>query len=368
MTRYIIFHGLRDFDLKGIEESGCKMIAPSVGITKIPKIAFKYGDFAFVTDDLSVLKNFDIYTRDIYSPTIRNVPEKIYRVNMKYLSTLEPDLSLELQKYVDECRCSNDPRECLRLYIMNEYDLMQIIERKVSKISREYIKKGMDEYKAWDKAEEEIIDTILDNTYVEVPETPSNIAQWLQDCKEEVGGEGMNFPLIYAAQKIDWKDIPKYDSLLDNHYKEFEGYTEEQWEILDSLTQKYMPLDYKNNPFMAIDYMATWVSMCIAKNKDKYSFTRCMQSYIPEFKIDDTTFKNIVKYILNTPVPYFEAKTLSVVDPNLFKYLVVIDDDSNIDTAMQFKKCFHNPMVAIKRELIDEMDDASYLNQFWSML
>lgn len=277
----IIFHTIKDYNLDQIIEFDGYSIAPSIGITKDPKTVMKFGDIIFIGDK-EMLRRLKvvIYDRDVWSPRLANVPDKIFILK----PSEEVKRFLPNPKYKEFC----DPDEGFYNFI----------------------------------------DFIANNAFEELPRTKENISLWLRKRYKEIRGVDFFAPAAaIVAERIPLELLEEKaeEKLTDERKLDTEELSEKQWEVLHIMHR----LQPAWNPFNLHD-----IAGDLLRPRSLEGFKRILRTVYgisireANAKLKDIggvegLYKRLYEVMINIPSEYFEAKTLYPVDINEFHSVLV---------------------------------------------
>lgn len=330
------WHAINIQDVDTIQESGGKIIAPSFGVSKSVKPIERYGDIVFVVPP-DMLKKIPIYTRDIWSATIRVLPERLYVPNKrsKAYSVLKkyrvfadsPEYNLDI--WLKDSLGRDNPIEYLSSYgLMNEY----VFDQNELAIARDL---GLD------VTEEDIYEgrinvsnVVAAMLFTELPRTPKNIARYMKLAYgAERGIESMFKGAQLAARKIPYKELEEYADkyLVEGDYPEdlpeklFSDQCEARQKVHDLLELK-TKREFEIYPS---DEMAG--EMAVAKTLTGLRRVLIEYGETPS-RWSDNQLRQAHKILkaayIEIPSEYFEAKSYDVYDINYFPHLITSNQDA----------------------------------------
>lgn len=323
--KLIVFHALKDYDLDKIAEFGGYSIAPSIGIAHDPRIVLKFGDIVFL-GDLDMLERIGviIYDRDVWSPTMNDVPDTIYFLDPSAtVESMRNKMPLKERRIVrDGLREASekiDPRSHARMYLTNYNELYDYWNR--------VIRYSYPEFGNEDEGFYDWIGFIADNSFKEMPRTKENISEYLKTQYEDIRGVDMFAPAsAVAAKRISVSEIKQrgYEILTNGCKLDTDELSHKQWEWLYILHR----LNPGWNPFSLHE-----IAGDMLKPESFEGFKQVITEYYidldeAEDKLSDVgglrgLYDGMIETMIEIPSEYFEAKTFDPVDINEFHTVLV---------------------------------------------
>lgn len=329
------FHSVKLDDLDKIGEAGNKIIAPSFGLAKSSDAIDNYGDIAFVPPE-KMLKESDLFSRDIWSPTLKEVPGKIYGVdkNSQAYKLLKRYAGFDVDEAIKSVRYNNNPREDMRRYqIESDYNLLSA-GGTMQEIADEMGIDISDEDNIF-KLEQKLTSQL----FPEKEQTPENISSWLKGkFGDEMTGVGSIHPSVESsAEGINFDNLKFY---ADNKLTDKALSREEISDIQDAqlearnFAMEELGLDQKHSLHHgdAIGKLAKSKNLDEFKSNVEKIFNYSDQKTNEILNKDDETLEKVRTKLrdayVEVPTDYFEAKSLDAYHINQFPAVVTQNQEA----------------------------------------
>jgi hypothetical protein len=342
---FLIFHSLRSYNLSQLAElcknrKEGKLIAPSIGITKIVKVAKRFVDIILLMKyDTLMNLNYPIYDRDIWSPKISMIPDQIYHFNPtdKVKEILDSWIIKQMKDKWDKLYPGTKNKDSFSRFIVMEYFYDIIYELYDTK------------YKDIFEDEVEFLHYIIDNLVQEKTKSLENMVTYLKENYKELRGQdAFAYAYAYAARKVPQnKLLEQINQKLINEGSKvnFEAIKKKQWELLSLLEGR------ERSIMMDVQELGGELLRGGTFNHFKEIFYKGWYRLDPEKTIEtleengltlEKYYKLLKKWIVDIKSEYFEAKTLDLVSINDF-YIALVseknfkEDIRLLEDVMKFK-------------------------------
>jgi hypothetical protein len=311
------FHAVTSENLDQMAEVNNQLIAPSFGISRH-------------TDKITEFGDTPIWDRDIWSPTMRDVPEKIYRIDRaskEYQIIREYGMANYLDKQV--LRRHDAPSEFARVELSSDSGLYNDAESIAQRLGIE-----------WDEDSTDVMHALANGAIKEIPKTPENIARWQKDALKERGQGAMFSGPQEAAQRVPFEKLPDIAKrkLVDQYSPDL-GSTlrEKQFNAVSEARDLFGIVSPDNDPFYSSrvfgdDFAGELAAMPFDGFKSEVN-----QWILSNSKFDVIPYKNLQKAhkalrdaFVDIKTDYFEAKSYDVFDVSDFD-AVVTSNPAGID-------------------------------------
>jgi len=327
------FHALHERDLPLIAEVMEKrdlqgyLVAISVGITKIKAIIFKFGEIVFLGDK-QLVQDMRIYERDIWSPTLSDVPKVLFAFEPKGLAhqifAISPYLEGKIKEFAS--LDLSDPKRQVSLMIDNDsevyHNLLRIVEKN-PELSRKYVNKDYPTEIDMSAFTSDLVEDIFQL----LPHKRKNIVQWLKRAfKKEIRGTA-SFASAYAIASplVPFEELEEKANqklLTEQSLGSFEKIKEQQNLILNELSL------FPQFRTRVMDWDT--IAGDLLKHGSYEGFKKELREYgikTQEYSRSQlhALYTKLNEAIVNVSSEYFEAKTLEAVPINAFKQVVIED-------------------------------------------
>jgi len=347
-TPLVLFHTIREHDLDAIIQSSdpddlqCYLTAPSIGITKKPKILTKFGDIVLVGEKELLEKNaVEMFERDIWSPTMRKVPDKLYLYSPQTLAKRVfrrfPSIGRLFKKWGEE-NVYYGSQNAIIDFASSEYEVWSKLENYLKKQPELSEKYGEDVFA--------FIKDIAKDAFPEVTKTRKNIVKWFkQEYKEGediTGKDPFAYAYAIAAPKVPIEELETIASmkLVCDESVDFDKIKEEQWEVINRLRD----LPRFSRDFFNVQKIAgeSLKGGTYGNFLEEMNFYRVSEQELNETFADiggsRGFYDKLREKVISIPSEYFEGKTLDAVPINDFKRIFVPAGKGEIIAKIR-KKC-----------------------------
>lgn len=343
------FHAIDEDNLDRIIAYGGKVISPSFGIAKNIETIEEYGDIVFGVSP-AMLKNEKIYSRDIWSATFKDVPDKLIMANTTVLPNVSRvfrkygvfrDENITLDQWVRDAEETNDPPDYMRsMALANDYNF----DRHQEDIARDLGVQFTDD----DIDDGNLPEKIADLMFTEVKKTPENIAKYLKHLYDAKRGVGSMFGgSQVSAQVIPFAKLEEnYDKLQDTYDpKAKEKWFEDQVAAREKVSGILDPDGERRSSRFDI-YPSDEMAGELAGATSFAQFKKILSEYGEnpgKYSQKDLTeaYRVLREAYVDIPSEYFEAKSFKVFDLNDFPYVIT----SNKSAVEKLRRAgYRNPI------------------------
>jgi hypothetical protein len=366
---FFVHHGVKTESFEFITEKGnCKLIAPSVGISKIPSGVNLYGKIVFIGDlDMLFRNNFEVYDKDIYSPTKSTPPKTVYEINLEKTTWIN---GTDFEFFLNKSMNAGDLIEMHRQFVESVWENENLKDQfeDIKDYNPEFLEVFLEDEIPVEKGHEEYEDLLFDFTEeFEYGGFVEALASLVITKRESNLEDNINFYrekavcLAGGCDKYTIRQIPlktagarritqeNYGSVINQKLACEEGQLDlkvydKQENLEKILYQIALFHDDDEEEFYNED--ARNIAFDMVKSE---SFEEFMK-FVDTNEVVGVENKNlylrgiyddIQKYFVDTKQFYFEAKLLDVLPINEFKAVLIPKEDATV-VKSKLEKCGYN--------------------------